>query len=127
MLVLLLVGSIPAAAAEASCDAIRGDLKTAADLLNGASLANNFNDAKRAMEKGKSAVKAVAEDARACPCTDAADQFDNAASKFRRASIAGSVGEYNEYTRQGVKEYGVAIDALNNCPASQQAEQPRSE
>lgn len=120
MLSLLLISSFPAVAAEASCNALREDLKTAADLLNSASLANNFNDAKRAMEKSKYGINAVAADARACPCIDAADQFDKAATKFRRASIAGSVGEYNEYSRQGVKEYGTAIGALNSCPASQQ-------
>ena len=120
MLALLLISSFPAVAAEASCSALREDLKTAANLLNSASLANNFNDAKRAMEKGKYAVNAEAGDAQACPGEDAAEQGQKPTSRFQREIDAGSVGEYNEYSRQGVKEYGAAIDALNSCQASQQ-------
>ena len=127
ILALLMVSSFPAGAGEASCNTLRENLKTADNLLNSASLANNFNDAKRAMDKSKSAVNAVAADARACPCVEAANQFEKAATKFRRAGIAASVGEYNKYTRQGVKEYGAAINGLNNCPASQQTEQTPAE
>jgi hypothetical protein len=116
---LLITSSISTMAHAASCDQLRDDIQIASNLLNKAQEAKSFNDAKRLMNNAKSAISEVAEDSRSCPCMDAANLFDDAAAKIRRASDADGIGRFNEYGRQGVEIFGAAIDALNNCPESQ--------
>lgn len=106
-----------------SCDKLRDDIEITSGLINRAQEAKSFNDAKRAMHSAKFAMNQIAEDARDCPCMDAADLFDDAATKISRASDADVVGRYNDFSKQGVQLYGAAIDALNSCIASQKSPQ----
>jgi hypothetical protein len=119
-MLFMVAGSFPILTHAASCDQLRDHINNASGLLNKAQQAKSFDDAKRGMNNAKYAINEVAEDARSCPCVEAADLFDGAATKIRRASDADVVGKYNDFVRLGVEGYGAAIDALNACPASQQ-------
>lgn len=121
-ILFVIASSFPAMVYAASCDKLREDIKTASDLLNKAQQATNFTDARQVMNNAKYVINEVAEDSRTCPCVEAGDLFDNAATKIRRASDADTVGKFNDYGEQGVKTFGAAIDALNSCPASQEKE-----
>lgn len=117
-MLLLVAGFMPALVHGASCDQFEGNMQTAADLLNKAQEAKTFDDAKRGMSKAKYAINEVADAARTCPCAEAADLFDSAASKISRGSIADVSGRFNHYVRQGIAGFQEAIEALNACPAS---------
>ncbi len=120
---LLTIASFPVIVHAASCDKLRSNINNASDLLNKAQQAKSFNDAKRGMNSAKYAMNDVAEDARSCPCAEAADLFDDAATKIRLARDADATGRFNDYVKQGIERFGAAIDALNACPASQQKSQ----
>lgn len=100
----------------AACDQLRENIGVASELLNKTQQASRFDEARRGMKQAGSAIGTVADDARDCPCPDAANLFDDAAAKVRRASDADGVGRFNVFTKQGVEFYGAAIDALNACP-----------
>ena len=119
-MLLLIVGFFPLMAHAASCDQLRDEMQTAADLLNKAQEAKTFEDAKRGMHKAKYAINEVADSARSCPCVEAAELFDSAASKISRGSNADVTGRFNYYVRQGIEGFQQAIEALNACSASQQ-------
>lgn len=118
-ILLLITGFVPAMVHGASCDQLEGNMQTAADLLNKAQEAKTFEDAKRGMNKAKYAINEIADSARSCPCAEAANMFDSAASKISRGSNADVTGRFNHYVRQGIAGFQEAIDALNACPASQ--------
>jgi len=118
--IFLLMLSNISFAAQPACDELRADIETASELLNKAQEASSFDNARQVMDNAKYSINQIAEDARSCPCNDAAALFDAAATKLRRASDADSVGKFNQYSSKGIENYGAAIDALNNCPASQQ-------
>ncbi|MDP2248197.1 MAG: hypothetical protein Q8J65_08705 [Nitrosomonadales bacterium] len=120
LLLIMMTSSLPAMTYAASCDNLREDIKTASDYLNSSQQAKSLDDAKRMMNKAKYAINEIANDARECPCLDAANLFDDAATKIRRASDADVAGRFNDFVKQGVELYGAGIDALNSCPESQQ-------
>lgn len=120
LLLLLAASGFAATAHAAACGELRADIKTASDLLNKAQQAELFENAKREIKKAGATMNTLAEDARSCPCPDAAALFDEAAGKMHRASVADGIGRFNEFSKQGVERYAAAIDALNACPQSLQ-------
>ncbi|CAG0996672.1 hypothetical protein MTYP_02599 [Methylophilaceae bacterium] len=123
LLLVLIAGSFPLMVHAASCDKLREDIDTASGLLNKSQQAKSFDEARRVMNSARHAINEIAEDARDCPCFDAANLFDDAATRVRRASDADAVGRFNDFGRQGVEMYGAAIEALNACPESRKSPQ----
>src|SRR5690606_12371688 len=122
-----IIGSFSIMAHAASCDQLRADIKTASDLLNKAQQASRFDDAKRGIKKAGTAINTLAEDSRSCPCIDAANLFDDAAAKIRRASDTDAIGRSTGYSEPGGEIDGAAIGALNACPESLQEKPPGDE
>jgi hypothetical protein len=105
--------SLPASAR--SCDSLSYTVDEVRSKLRRAAGETELESAKDAARRAKNALEDAAYAAMECECSWAYSEFDDAATKARRARDADSGDEFVDQLNRSIRSFNSALDALRRC------------
>lgn len=114
LILIFLVAIIPDAEAY-SCDSLSYAVDQSERWLKRASRESDLDSAQHYVRKAQNSLEEAAYAARDCGCEYAASEFEEAATKARRAKNASDVDDFLYQFRRAVRAYNSAIDAISSC------------